>query len=137
MTGMYEVILAVDENEERSVSSARAVTDLPAAADEVNVTIVYSFRKNPSGASATRVGSVRAAEDIFEEAGVAFSVADVSGDPADVILEVAEDVDADLVVLGGRRRSPAGKALFGSVTQSVILHADRPVMVAGSYHAEE
>ena len=134
---MYEVLLAVDDDEERSLASARAVADLPGSNEDTHVTIVYSFTNNPSGASATQIGSVRAVEDLLADRGVEFDVADTSGDPADVILDVAEDIDADLVVLGGRRRSPAGKALFGSVTQSVILHADRPVMVAGGYRTEE
>lgn len=50
------------------------------------------------------------------------------GDPADQILALADSIDARFVVLGGRKRSPTGKALFGSVTQSVILSADRPVV---------
>nr|WP_276298484.1 universal stress protein [Halomicroarcula sp. ZS-22-S1] len=45
------------------------------------------------------------------------------------MLEVADARDANLVVLGGRKRSPAGKALFGSVTQDVILGTDRSVLV--------
>jgi nucleotide-binding universal stress UspA family protein len=134
---MYEVVLAVDDDEERSLASARAVADLPGPSEDRHVTIVYSFLDNPSGASATQIGSVREVEDVLADRGVDFDVAETSGDPADVILEVAGEVDADLVVLGGRRRSPAGKALFGSVTQSVILHADRPVMVAGTSRTEK
>lgn len=43
------------------------------------------------------------------------------------IVEIAEDVGADRVVVGGRRRSPAGKALFGSLAQDVMLDAPCPV----------
>ena len=50
------------------------------------------------------------------------------GDPAEVILSVADRVDASYVVVGGRKRSPAGKALFGSVTQDVLLNADVPTV---------
>ncbi|ELY63828.1 universal stress protein [Natronococcus jeotgali] len=51
-----------------------------------------------------------------------------TGDPAKEIIEHANDVDASYVVVGGRSRSPVGKALFGSVTQSVLLDADCPVL---------
>ena len=35
----------------------------------------------------------------------------------------------DLLVVGARRRSPVGKALLGSVTQTIILEASVPVLV--------
>jgi nucleotide-binding universal stress UspA family protein len=35
-------------------------------------------------------------------------------------------------VIGARRRSPVGKALTGSVAQTVILQADVPVLVVKS-----
>jgi nucleotide-binding universal stress UspA family protein len=50
------------------------------------------------------------------------------GDPASELLRYAREVDARYVVVGGRKRSPVGKAVFGSVTQEVILNADRPVV---------
>jgi nucleotide-binding universal stress UspA family protein len=50
------------------------------------------------------------------------------GEPTPEILSVSEDVGARYIVLGGRKRTPTGKALFGSITQSVLLNADRPVV---------
>jgi nucleotide-binding universal stress UspA family protein len=128
---MYRVVIGVDDNEERAVACGQAVADLPGAGDEVHVTVIHSFTDNPSGASATQLQSVRDITEFLEERGVEVTVTESSGDPADQILAAADDADADLVVVAGRKRSPTGKALFGSVTQSVILNADCPVMVAG------
>jgi nucleotide-binding universal stress UspA family protein len=50
------------------------------------------------------------------------------GTPTDEILSEAESLDPRYVVIGGRRRSPAGKAAFGSTTQRVLLGADCPVV---------
>ncbi|OYR69650.1 universal stress protein UspA, partial [Halorubrum sp. E3] len=40
----------------------------------------------------------------------------------------AEEQDARYVVIGGRQRSPTGKALFGSVTQDVMFESPAPVV---------
>jgi len=48
--------------------------------------------------------------------------------PADVILEVAAETGAELIVIGLRRRSPVGKVLTGSTAQQVLLDADCPVL---------
>ena len=50
------------------------------------------------------------------------------GDPAESILSVADAHDVRYVVLGGKKRSPAGKAIFGSVTQSVLLNSEVPTV---------
>lgn len=50
------------------------------------------------------------------------------GNPATEIVKVSKELDARFVVVGGRKRSPTGKAVFGSVSQSVILNSDRPVV---------
>lgn len=44
--------------------------------------------------------------------------------PADAILQAAEENDAEIIVVGVRRRSPVGKALLGSTSQSILLDAD-------------
>jgi nucleotide-binding universal stress UspA family protein len=128
---MYHVVIGVDDNEERAEACARAIVDLPGDASEKRATVIHSFTDNPSGASASQLASVRHATDLLEAQGIDVEVTESSGDPADQLLDAAEEADADLIVVSGRKRSPTGKALFGSVTQSVILNAERPVMVAG------
>lgn len=50
------------------------------------------------------------------------------GDPSSELVRFAADNDASYIVMGGRKRSPTGKAVFGSVSQSVILNADTAVV---------
>jgi nucleotide-binding universal stress UspA family protein len=52
----------------------------------------------------------------------------VGTDPAHAVLDVARELDAHLVVVGLRRRSPVGKLVLGSSAQQVLLGADCPVL---------
>lgn len=79
--------------------------------------------------SRSEVARERARELVGEGGDDSLEVVGLDGEPADSIVEYADENDAQYVVLGGRDRSRAGKALFGSVTQSVILSLDRPVVV--------
>jgi len=53
----------------------------------------------------------------------------VGGRPWREILRVAEDTQADVVVMGVRGRNPVDLALFGSTTQHVVRGAKCPVLV--------
>jgi nucleotide-binding universal stress UspA family protein len=49
-------------------------------------------------------------------------------DPAEDLVNVAEEVDAEFIVIGLRRRSPVGKLILGSNAQRVLLDAPCPVL---------
>lgn len=51
-----------------------------------------------------------------------------SGDPADVILAYADDIDADIIVTGTHGRSGVKRRLIGSVAERLVRHATCPVM---------
>lgn len=49
-------------------------------------------------------------------------------DAAAEVLEAAEAHQADLIVIGLRRRTPVGKLIMGSTSQRILLEADCPVL---------
>ena len=70
------------------------------------------------------------ANEAVEDVGATAETVGLMGDASERILEYADKHDARYVVVGTRKRSPTGKAVFGSVSQSVLLNSERPVVTA-------
>ena len=49
-------------------------------------------------------------------------------EPAEDLISIAETSDADLIVIGLRRRTPVGKLILGSNAQRILLDAHCPVL---------
>lgn len=131
---MYRVLLPVDGNVKRARKQADTVTTLPDAPGNVSVTVLHVFDDSTIEDSAdmvdpTRVQAVNAAKEFLKEQNIEVRVDGRGGEASSTIARVAEEINADSIFVGGPKRSPAGKALFGSVTQSIILNASTPVMV--------
>jgi nucleotide-binding universal stress UspA family protein len=75
-----------------------------------------------------RAVAAEIADELLADAGVDGEGVGLVGDPPDEVVEYADAHDADYIVLAGRKRSAVGKAIFGSVTQSVLIESDRPVV---------
>lgn len=73
--------------------------------------------------------TLKAAADRAAEAGVEVRTHARQGDPADAILDVAEETSADLVIVGNKGMSGAKRFLLGSVPNKVSHHAPCSVLV--------
>lgn len=71
------------------------------------------------------------------ESGVEHELAQIveSKDAADQILALARDLNAELIVIGLRRRTAVGKFIMGSQAQTILLQAECPVLAVKSNHA--
>ena len=66
---------------------------------------------------------------IAQEAGVTVEKFARRGDPADAILDVAEESEADLIIVGNKGMTGAKRFLLGSVPNKVSHHAPCSVMI--------
>ena len=84
--------------------------------------------------AATRTQAEETAADgaaLARDAGFAAEPRAVGGasTPVRSLLDIAEEIDARVIVLGSRGRSPMAAVLLGSVSAGVVHHAHRPVLV--------
>ena len=73
--------------------------------------------------------TLRAAAERVQEAGVTVNTYAREGDPADAILDVAEERGADLIVVGNKGMTGAKRFLLGSVPNKVSHHAPCSVLI--------
>lgn len=137
------IVAAVDRSERATAVVEQAETLADAFGDPLHVVHVLS-QSEFVDLERTSVNNTGNALDMDRVREVAASVAadaaaetesspetvGLVGDPPDRIVEYANNQKARYIVVASRKRSPAGKILFGSVAQSVLLNAGCPVVVS-------
>ena len=73
--------------------------------------------------------TLKEAAEKIQENGVKVETYARQGDPADAILDVAEEQKADLIVVGNKGMTGAKRFLLGSVPNKVSHHAPSSVMI--------
>lgn len=134
-------IVAPVDRSERADRVIREAETLAEAFDEpVHVIHVLSrseFRQlesesveetgEPIDMNEVREFATAVAEEAAEGLSVPHESFGMMGD-ADRIVDHAEEHDARYIVVGPRKRSPIGKAVFGDTSQSILLNAPCPVV---------
>jgi len=70
------------------------------------------------------------AREVASEYNTPFQKIEKSGDPAEEIVETAEDVEAEMVVLGGTGKKGLSRLMLGSVAEKVVKESPVSVTVA-------
>ncbi len=145
---MTRVLLPVSNHSRWAESVAEVVVDTEAAAD-LTAVVTHVFDEEEVASTNTnldiegrakvdelaiRKSGVNAATERLKEAGIDTEVRGVEheGEPAAAIVDAVDEEDVDRLYMYSRKRSPAGKAVFGSTLQQVILQAGVPIVVVPS-----
>lgn len=92
-----------------------------------------AIKMNAAAADEVRAAAEQTAAqgaELAEAAGFkAEAVAKEGAPPREGIIEIADEVDSSLIVLGSHGRSGLADVLIGSVAQDVAGHSRRPVLI--------
>lgn len=136
-----QVLVPIDESAQATAAVEHAVTHYA----EADITLLHVIGYTEKKTSLSRGGRGRdegwyaaereAAEELLKEAskiaeahGVEVTTAIENGSPSTEILAFVTEHNVDIIVMGFQKRSPTGKALFGSTAQDVLLSTDCPVV---------
>jgi len=110
-----------------------AATSMAAVSLEAMTPAAMEVLKEADDAVAKEVDAMlgRIASDLSSE-GLAVKTYARAGDAADAIVDVAQEVGADLVVVGNRGMSSAKRFLLGSVSNKVSHHAACSVLIVAT-----
>ena len=100
----------------------------PAEMRQVRTTLPQEFRDSVDP-DLDADNDVAAARAILHEYGVRVRPHPAVGDPAEAILDVAADRDADLIVVGARGLGAVGRLVHGSVSTKVAHHSPCDVLI--------
>jgi nucleotide-binding universal stress UspA family protein len=139
-----KILLATDGSEEAELAALRAV-DLADATDSelhvVHVGVVPIFLKSYPGTLGYERRLYEQIEEVSREllrkqslrvkaaGGTVAGTHLRMGEVALEIVALAEELQADLIVMGSRGLGGVRRALMGSVSDSVVRHAHCPVLV--------
>lgn len=79
--------------------------------------------------AAAGANTLLAAQTLLQEAKIEYQSEVASGDPAHTLVDILENFECDLVIMGASGMSSLRSALLGSVSNEVLHAAGVPVMI--------
>jgi nucleotide-binding universal stress UspA family protein len=147
---MFKQILAATDGSDNSYEAVRLACELAKNCPGSKVNVVTAFHaltpaemiemtqelpeefRQVVHAGYTAEQHLDGAKQIAAEVGIKASFTDIADDPSDAIIEAAEHLDADLIVMGSRGARIGKRIFHGSVSNRVLHHAPCSVLVIKS-----
>jgi Universal stress protein UspA and related nucleotide-binding proteins len=145
---MYDDIIVATDGEAGAAAALAAAVDLAVIHEatlhgifvlDPRIYTAYSGDEYVDHAEGPESGLLERGESALAEVtmsadavGLAHETHLLRGRPAQQIIETAESIDADLVVVGSTSHDEAYRSLLGSVAETVVRHCERPVLVVKS-----
>lgn len=132
-----KILLATDGSEDAE-RAARAAVDLSRKAGaELHVVHAWHAVPSPHFKGLVNTAFKKDARELLDEQtkkieDAGGTVAEdhlIKDSPAQVIVELAAEIDADLIVMGSRGNGSVKRILLGSVSEGVVHHAHVPVLL--------
>ena len=131
----YHILMPVDRDPDRATAQVDYLLDSPMAPEDLVVRILYVLRREDAEIEepADFDGNEAAIEaaNRLEGAGATVARRMDTGPVAKAILEHAEEIDADQIVMSGRKRDGVSDVFLGSTATDIIQASKRPVVMTG------
>jgi nucleotide-binding universal stress UspA family protein len=127
MSTVQTIVVAYDDPESRTLTRAADLAQgLNAALIVTNV--VSADRESPEGVAEYSRERLDQARAYLAERGLEAELVPASGEPADAIVGLAKERNADLIVVGMRKKGFFERLVEGSVAQNVMRRATCDVL---------
>lgn len=147
------VLLAVGGDDEDRVGEFATVLETLCGSGDLDINLLHVYSEEDIekiesmydidsresrhlGAAAEHNTAVRKLEAELSDRGYDPVVYGGVGEAGEEIVSLAGEIGVDFVIVGGKSRSPVGKAVFGSTSQEVLINAPCPVIYTSPSHAD-
>lgn len=137
---MYQSILVATDGSDNSNRAGEHAAQLASLAKGSQVTVVYvadfdedSNEQRHDGGQLefelSRQKKIQPIKDALEKNETFYKIEIMHGRPAPVIIEMANEGNFDLVVMGSRGLNPISKIVLGSVSSKILDQVKCPVLI--------
>ncbi len=146
-SGTFSTLVVGTDGSENAARALTAAAEMASAGGSIAVHVVTAYQpltprqqqrlaaQLPSDLRVLVHGHVgaetilRDAKDIMEDYGLQAEFHEVDEDPSDALIKTADEIGADLIVVGSRGEGAAQRVLHGSTSTKVLHHAHCSVLV--------